>query len=83
MSGLPEGKIKECPHCGRSFVCRNEDVFTCDCVAVRLTAGDRLRIAELYEDCLCVSCLRLFASEEGKKVRATEKCPDLINDRNS
>jgi hypothetical protein len=69
MSGHPEGKIKKCPHCSRTFVCRNEDILNCDCAAVRLTLEIRGRIAELYEDCLCVDCLKHFVSMEGTKVR--------------
>lgn len=52
---------KVCPHCGRSFICRNKDIFTCQCVEVRLPVEARVAIAELYEDCLCVECLRAFA----------------------
>ena len=61
MPNADVAEIKVCPHCGRSFVCRNKDIFTCQCVEVRLTVEARVAIAELYEDCLCVECLRAFA----------------------
>lgn len=58
-----DGKIKQCPHCGQTFVCRNESILDCDCVSIRLTQEARRRIRERYEDCLCVDCLRSFARE--------------------
>lgn len=65
---------KTCPHCGKSFVCKNHDILNCQCVEVRLTREVRQRIAELYEDCLCLDCLHLFA-EEGLTSKTTSRIP--------
>lgn len=48
---------KDCPRCGVSFICRVENITTCQCAPVNL---DELQLAYVkmhYPGCLCNSCL--------------------------
>ncbi len=49
---------KVCPHCGKSFVCRNHDILNCDCLLVNLTDAD-LHV-HYPDECLCIDCLKLI-----------------------
>lgn len=50
--------IKSCPRCFRSFECRSDDIFKCECIGVPLSKKDLNWISANYEDCLCVDCLK-------------------------
>lgn len=64
MSETREGKVYPCPRCGRTFLCRGDgDIEHCQCAAVELSSEDRAYIADRFEGCLCVDCLRVLAAE--------------------
>jgi hypothetical protein len=49
---------KTCPHCGREFDCRHNDIWNCDCLKARLTPDERKTLNRRYPDqCLCLECL--------------------------
>ncbi|MFP4622351.1 MAG: cysteine-rich CWC family protein [Bacteroidales bacterium] len=52
--------IKICPHCGKSFECRNNDILNCDCAKIIIPAEVRKKISKQYSVCLCVQCLKNF-----------------------
>lgn len=57
------GVIKHCPRCGAEFTCNEEDKWHCRCFSVTLNTAARTFLAEHYEDCLCVKCLREIAAQ--------------------
>ncbi|MCG8311235.1 MAG: cysteine-rich CWC family protein [Cytophagales bacterium] len=56
-------ETKICPKCGDTFECNNYNIFKCACINVPLDASARQLIAETYDDCLCISCLREYAAK--------------------
>ena len=56
--------IKICPHCGEEFECKENDILNCDCATVKLSPATRTRIASVYDECLCVKCLKYFEKQE-------------------
>ena len=63
---------KQCPRCGRSFVCRMGDIARCQCSTVRIPTQARDYIARLYNECLCASCLDILAKEAVMKGYCSE-----------
>ena len=55
-------ETKSCPHCGSNFECNNYNILKCQCVKVPLNGKAKELIAEQYDDCLCLSCLKEFAA---------------------
>ena len=53
--------MKNCPKCGKGFECNNADILNCGCAQVPLNTQANQLIAEQYDGCLCVSCLKEFA----------------------
>lgn len=49
---------KVCPRCSADFDCREDSVLECDCVHVILSPQQIEFLAENYNGCLCVECLR-------------------------
>ncbi|MFP4019616.1 MAG: cysteine-rich CWC family protein [Bacteroidales bacterium] len=60
--------IKICPHCGKEFECKTNDIMNCHCVHINLSAETRAHIASLYHDCLCENCLKLFQNKFQKNL---------------
>ena len=54
------GQAKQCPRCGRTFLCMHGAHALCECAAVTLSPDTRTYLREHYNDCLCVECLKLF-----------------------
>jgi len=52
------GEKKICPRCKKEFICNAADIAKCRCSAVVLNEEARRIIAEGYEGCLCVECLK-------------------------
>lgn len=52
---------KTCPRCGARFGCTNPEPG-CWCESVPADAGALAAMAARYEDCLCPSCLKVFAA---------------------
>jgi hypothetical protein len=46
-----------CPRCGQAFHCGAKD-SRCDCFDVKLSESLRKELAQHYERCLCLSCLK-------------------------
>ncbi|HMV42459.1 MAG TPA: cysteine-rich CWC family protein [Leptospiraceae bacterium] len=57
-------KVKTCPACKTEFICNMESIEECQCGKVVLTALQREKIANLYQDCICKNCLVRFNLEE-------------------
>ncbi|MFV0469963.1 MAG: cysteine-rich CWC family protein [Dysgonomonas sp.] len=49
---------KICPHCGKIFECRHDNIIRCHCVNIYLTPEMKSFIAENYQSCLCLNCLK-------------------------
>jgi hypothetical protein len=45
------------------FECKTGTLELCQCTAIYLTQGEREYIRNLYEDCLCIDCLKELKSE--------------------
>ncbi|MEO0581583.1 MAG: cysteine-rich CWC family protein [Bacteroidota bacterium] len=55
---MPKHEITPCPRCGKQFECKVGSVLLCQCSTVELTGVEREYLQELYDDCLCVSCIK-------------------------
>ena len=51
-------EVKKCPKCGSSFECNQENILKCACMKVPLNNLARQTLAEQYNDCLCLNCLK-------------------------
>ena len=51
-------EIKNCPRCGSQFECKPGNITQCQCFTIPLTLNEQAYIKEMYEDCLCVDCLK-------------------------
>ncbi len=62
-------EIKTCPKCGNIFECNNYNILKCACAQIPLNSKTRELMANQYEGCLCLTCLKEFAaiSEPDKK----------------
>ena len=68
-----DGKIFLCPRCGCAFLCRgHEYIEHCQCATVELSSEDRAYIADRFEGCLCVDCLRALAEE--RRLESGKNC---------
>ncbi|MDP4206305.1 MAG: cysteine-rich CWC family protein [Bacteroidota bacterium] len=54
---------KKCPHCGKEFECRHDDIVNCQCATVVLTPEERQYLASIYNDCVCVECIKKLKEE--------------------
>lgn len=57
-SSFNKYEIKSCPRCGAKFECKPGNITQCQCYNIILTNEENLFIKELYDDCLCIDCLR-------------------------
>ncbi|PZP33271.1 MAG: hypothetical protein DI603_07785 [Roseateles depolymerans] len=53
-----------CPRCGGGFDC-GARAGRCDCFDIRLTPEQREAVAQRWQGCLCVACLRDIAGGAG------------------
>ncbi len=74
---MPEHEEKRCPRCGGPFLCKQGNIQECHCAVVKLDAGQRLRLAERYADCLCGKCLAEAA------IKIEERSLGYPGDRNA
>ena len=58
LIGITKHELKYCPRCNSKFECKPGNVTQCQCFSVVLTLDEQVFIKELYEDCLCVACLK-------------------------
>jgi hypothetical protein len=61
---MMSGETKKCPKCGNDFKCNNHNISNCACMEVPIDPVTRQKIAEKYDDCLCVDCLKLLVAKE-------------------
>ncbi|MEY6433437.1 cysteine-rich CWC family protein [Thioalkalicoccus limnaeus] len=66
---IPKHETKQCPRCGRLFVCMANRVMHCECMTVSLSERVADLIAHQYDDCLCLFCLRALQQEDAKDRR--------------
>lgn len=55
---ISKHEIKSCPRCGNKFECKIGNITQCQCFEIKLSKNELVFIKELYEDCLCINCLR-------------------------
>ncbi|WP_143306997.1 cysteine-rich CWC family protein [Chitinophaga vietnamensis] len=56
MNNIPQAT---CPRCGRSFICRADDIMHCTCREVVLTVSERDWLMQQYGSrCVCGDCLQ-------------------------
>ncbi|MCX7612259.1 MAG: cysteine-rich CWC family protein [Ignavibacterium sp.] len=51
-------EIKKCPRCGAKFECKVGNITQCECFTVKLSKNEIDFIKSIYEDCICVNCLK-------------------------
>jgi Cysteine-rich CWC len=47
-----------CAACNQPFICRAGNIQQCECSTVVLPAAAREWIAEHYDGCICINCLK-------------------------
>ncbi|MGV6861979.1 MAG: cysteine-rich CWC family protein [Putridiphycobacter sp.] len=52
---------KKCERCHEIFECRRDNITQCHCYTVQLSNPQLKMLNEKYKNCLCPSCLKLFA----------------------
>jgi len=53
---------KVCPRCRAKFKCEGDK--DCWCEKVQIHKVQMLEIMELYTDCICPECMKLYAARE-------------------
>ena len=56
-------EIIRCDRCGTAFECKANKFTQCQCSTVQLTINEVQYVSEMYEGCLCASCLRVLQQE--------------------
>jgi len=56
-------EIIRCERCNAPFECKANKFTQCQCAAVPLTLNETQYISEMYDGCLCASCLRVLQQE--------------------
>jgi hypothetical protein len=54
---------KQCPRCQQHFECTPEQIESCQCSTVKLSAATLAFLAAHYPDCLCAACLQELDKE--------------------
>ena len=52
-----------CARCGKAFHCGMNDQSPCACTGITLDAATLTDLRQRYSSCLCLRCLRSFATE--------------------
>jgi hypothetical protein len=55
---MPAHEAKGCPRCHQPFECKAGSITQCNCTQIHLSEEEKAFIADRYEDCLCLSCLK-------------------------
>lgn len=55
---MPAHEAKHCLRCHQPFECKAGSITQCDCTRIFLSEEEKAFIADRYEDCLCLSCLK-------------------------
>jgi hypothetical protein len=58
VNDVSKYEFKICSRCSSTFECKPGNITQCQCYGVKLTRDEILFIKELYNDCLCVNCLK-------------------------
>ena len=60
---MSKHEIVRCGRCQSAFECKANSFTKCQCSTVQLTLNEVQYVSELYEGCLCASCLLLLQQE--------------------
>lgn len=60
---MPKHEVKYCPRCNESFECKVGSIELCQCSQINLTAEEINFIQSLYDDCICLTCMKVLKSE--------------------
>jgi len=65
MSAVQTSKheIIRCERCNTAFECKANKFTQCQCSVVALNINEVQYVSELYDGCLCASCLRVIQQE--------------------
>lgn len=63
LGGWLKHEIIACDRCGSAFECKANSFTKCRCMTVQLTINETQYISELYDGCLCTSCLAALRDE--------------------
>ena len=63
---MPRHENRQCPRCSTVFECKAGTVLICQCSTVELSTDEQTYIRNLYEACLCVTCLRSLKIEHAQ-----------------
>ncbi|PKD21656.1 hypothetical protein APR41_01330 [Salegentibacter salinarum] len=54
---------KYCPRCKTAFECKVGSIQLCQCADIKLDNEELEYIRDLYENCLCASCMKELKTE--------------------
>jgi hypothetical protein len=60
---MTKHEIIRCERCEAPFECKANSFTKCQCSTVQLTLNEVQYVSELYEGCLCASCLLVIQQE--------------------
>ena len=56
-------ETKNCARCNNEFECKSGSILLCQCQTIVLSSKHMDYISDLYDDCLCITCLQVLRSE--------------------
>ncbi|MGZ3752406.1 MAG: cysteine-rich CWC family protein [Mucilaginibacter sp.] len=56
-------EIIQCERCRTAFECKANAVTKCQCTKVQLNLNETQYVSEMYDGCLCASCLQVLRDE--------------------
>ncbi|MFK7823456.1 MAG: cysteine-rich CWC family protein [Oligoflexales bacterium] len=67
-----------CPLCNRLFVCKVGNISQCQCAQADLTK-EVIRFLEVeFDNCLCISCLKLINGDKNPENQTREKLLEKV-----
>ena len=72
MSSHTKHEIVRCERCQSPFECKANSFTKCQCAKVLLSLNETQYVSELYDGCLCASCL-LELRDEYQEIIGTSK----------
>lgn len=48
----------QCPRCGGDFICRANNISSCECMQLTISKEEQSYISSFFLDCVCNKCLK-------------------------
>ncbi|QCX54123.1 cysteine-rich CWC family protein [Elizabethkingia sp. JS20170427COW] len=77
MSPCSKYEEKNCPRCQAPFDCKVGSIMLCQCSDIQLNYEELNYIGSLYDDCLCLKCMKELKAEY-HNLRYQEKLKKIL-----